>query len=158
MLITFYILLKQFHSCLSILFTLLINITSDLKALCMIGKPWRKMDFHGGYAAYDGHRICMMNSGQTTLEDLLAFGLFLLVSTLDYILVHVYVTLMFCIIAQKQELRWLEDGRSYFCNLELIITFLQLSHYPLQLLFCDSRWDLENPYLMPSPEQLGRSI
>lgn len=49
--------------CLFILSTLLINITSDVKALCMIGKPWRKMDFHGGYAAFDVHRIYMMNSG-----------------------------------------------------------------------------------------------
>lgn len=45
----------------------------------MIGKPWRKMDFLGGFTAFDGHEICMMNSGLITLEDLLAFGLFHLV-------------------------------------------------------------------------------
>lgn len=50
------------------------------KAPCMIGKPWRKKDTHGGYAAYDVRRIYMTNLGLTTLEDLLDIGLFALVS------------------------------------------------------------------------------
>ena len=35
----------------------------------MIGKPWRKKDTLGGYAAYDVHRIYMTNLGLTTFED-----------------------------------------------------------------------------------------
>lgn len=46
----------------------------------MIGKPWRKMDTHGGYVALNEHKICLMNLGLTTLEDLLDIGLFPLVS------------------------------------------------------------------------------
>lgn len=38
------------------------------------------MDIHGGYAAYNELKICMMNLELTILEVLLAFGLFLLVS------------------------------------------------------------------------------
>ncbi|TXG60559.1 hypothetical protein EZV62_015132 [Acer yangbiense] len=60
----------------SIFTSLLINFIFDLKALSMIGKPWRKRGFLGGFAAYNGHRIYLMNSGLTTLEDLLAFGPF----------------------------------------------------------------------------------
>lgn len=33
-----------------------------LEAPYMIGKRWRKMDFHGGYAAYEEHKTYMMNS------------------------------------------------------------------------------------------------
>lgn len=45
----------------------------------MIGKPWRKMVFLGGYGALNVHRIYMMNSGLIILEDLLVSGQFLLV-------------------------------------------------------------------------------
>jgi len=46
----------------------------------MIGKPWRKIDTHGGFVAFDEHKIYLMNLGLTTLEDLLDTGLFPLVS------------------------------------------------------------------------------
>lgn len=32
------------------------------KVLYMIGKQWRKMDFHGGYVASEELKIYMMNS------------------------------------------------------------------------------------------------
>jgi hypothetical protein len=30
--------------------------------LYMTGKPWRKMDIHGGYVAWGGLKICLKNS------------------------------------------------------------------------------------------------
>lgn len=61
--------IKLIHKCFKYIFwlvsistALLINLIFLHKVLYMIGKQWRKMDFHGGYVASEELKIYMMNS------------------------------------------------------------------------------------------------
>lgn len=63
---------------------------------------------------------------------------------------------------QKQKLQWLDNGRSGFNSLQIsnsCVSFFFMCSLSNLIFFCffhDGRQDLENPFSMPYPEQLGR--